>query len=646
MSRQKMLSCWAIAAGWLLAACVPNNVPLGPNEPISEIKPKNVIEIEAAREEVFRLEAEQRQFLPLSQRVVVEPGQEIGVGEKGRAVLHFGNLFTAEMLQGVQVQVGQFRLEGEMAEINLSQSGGTLIVDLTGGPDIERRLTILTPFATIHAANSRFAIIHEANNLLEWVVALAAGEDDLQITASGVTHPLIGGQARWIAPASEPGPVVSANQNVEVWLNGARNNSPQLALGEVLLSPANILADTGAIHQLPPLGEPFEISRNEQGVVRFSLDPQGIFGSPGYNLEDCNGDGTQDVAIRNGILTLDFQEVLGRVQGLDVTVFNRDEPGNGSLQAFDLAGNQVGQQPLAIGAGASQTLSLRSNQRYHAAKLTLANGCFLGFSLTPPGQAGEPGTARPVTETLPADVVVNVLAASPERSPQNGQLQAAAVDGTNLIQIDGSQDDWETLLRQNRLAWTSFSAITYDDGCARRAPNAGNTMDLAGRVQLAYNSQYLYVAFIVSDDGLVSYTGADDRYFLGDSPQLMLDLDLNGDFNDASLSADDIQIDLLPNIAAPKAVLWQLSNLTSRPLIGAIVAVAPTNTGYFLEAALPWQELNTVPQPGNRLGIAASINDNDTPETNVQECIISTSPQRDWRNPTTWGTVLLRPVEQ
>jgi hypothetical protein len=68
-----------------------------------------------------------------------------------------------------------------------------------------------------------------------------------------------------------------------------------------------------------------------------------------------------------------------------------------------------------------------------------------------------------------------------------------------------------------------------------------------------------------------------------------------------------------------------------------------TDTGYFLEAALPWSSLNWAAQPGDRFGVVASVSDNDTPDSNAQECIISTSPQRNWRNPATWGTVLLMP---
>jgi hypothetical protein len=626
---------------------MPKNIPLGPDEARTEMDQRNTIEVEASREEVFVLQAEERRLLPLSQRTVVEPLQELAVSERGRALLHFGgNLLTAEMIQGAHIQVQRFAVAEQTAEIELTQQAGILTVDLTQPLNIERRLIIHTPFATIEATNARFAIVHETNNLFEWVVALAASEGDLQVSANGVTESIIGGQARWIGPASPPGPPVAANQNVEVWLNGARNNSPQLELGEILLSPANILAGTDGITQLPPLGEPFELSRSEQGIIRLELDPQGIFGRPFYTLEDCNVDGVQDIAVQNGILTFDFRDVLGRVNALDVTVFNRDEPGNGSIQVFDPAGNQIGQELLEVAGGASQTLSLRSEQRYYEARLSLANACFFGLSLTPPDQAGAPGQVRPVSATnVQPDVVVNVLAASSaERAPQNGQLQAVAIDGVSLIQVDGAQEDWETMLRQNNLTWVSFSTITHDDGCARRGPNAAPDLaDLTGRVQFAYNSQYLYVAFVVSDDTFVTYTGQDERYFLGDSPQLMLDLDLNGDFDDAELSSDDIQIDLLPAVAASKAAIWYLNTLTSRPLTGATVAVSPINTGYFLEAAISWQELGRLPSPGDRLGIVASISDNDSPGTDAQECIISTSPQRDWRNPTTWGTILLKP---
>ena len=155
---------------------------------------------------------------------------------------------------------------------------------------------------------------------------------------------------------------------------------------------------------------------------------------------------------------------------------------------------------------------------------------------------------------------------------------------------------------------------------------------------------YLFVAFQVTDDGLVPYTGADNRFFLGDGPQLLLDLDLSGDLSDPNLSEDDVQIDFLPQTDTPRAALWQLSTLTSSLLADVQTVVVPTATGYIVESAIPWAALGGMPQPGDQLGVVAAVNDNDTPAANNQECIIATAAQRDWRNPTTWGTLLLMPV--
>jgi hypothetical protein len=130
---------------------------------------------------------------------------------------------------------------------------------------------------------------------------------------------------------------------------------------------------------------------------------------------------------------------------------------------------------------------------------------------------------------------------------------------------------------------------------------------------------------------------------MGDSPQLSLDMDLQGDYSEAVRNQDDWQIDFLPDAAAPQVALWQLGSLSSRLFEEARVAVSLTPGGYLLEAALPWTSLGTSPQPGERLGVAANVNDNDTPGTNGQECIISSAPERQWDDPTTWGTLLLVP---
>ena len=546
------------------------------------------------------------------------------------------------------MKIEQFSAEVEPANIEISQQGGVVIYDLGASSATDRLATIQTPLVTITASGKpRFAVVDDSNSGLEWVIALGAVEGDLQVTSAGVTKSLLGGQARWIAASGEPSPVVSIGKNVETWLAGVRNSAPQVNLSELLLAPANVLADTGALSAVPAPDTPTELEQGGQGVVNLLLDQQGIFGKPVYALEDCNNDGVRDLAVKNGVITLDFRRMLARVQAIDVTILNRDMPGNGLLQGLNPAGLDAGQQQFSLGDGQTETVSLRTPGLLHQARLVIGNACFLGFSLTPPSGTGAPNAARPiVANAAPVDDVVNVLATSAERLPRNGQLEAPALDGDLSIVIDGLQEDWGRLTQAKGSLWTPVSAITFDDGCDRLYPQATAQTDAAGQVYLAYDNQYLYLAFAVNDDGLVVYTGDDQRYFLGDSPQLLLDTDLNDDFDDTGLSVDDIQIDFLPDLGAPGAALWQLNSLASRPFTEALVAVALADTGYFLEAALPWGSLNVIPEPGDRLGIVVSISDNDTPGTNAQECIISTAPDRDWQDPTSWGTVLLRPAGQ
>ncbi len=633
---------------WLISACVPNNAPLGPDTLSLEATEDKPIAIDVSREGVFVLQNGQRVALSAAGQVAeIEPEQGIAVDENGRAILRFGDQMTLELLRGAEIpQIRQLAVAGQGRVISVAQNGGTLIADLTVSPEPQSELTVQTAFATISAANTRFAVVREANSPLEWILGLETGENGkLEVTTGGAPQTVAGGQARWVTSMGEPGASIVIDQNAQAWLEGARNNVAQPELGEILMAPANILADGGQFTSTPRPGRAIEFGQDVQGAVSLTLDPQGIFGAPTYTLEDCNGDGVQDLAIKNGALDFDFRPLLARVVALDITVLNRDRPGYGLWQALDPSGAPAGQQQVSAAAGETETLSLRDNPPYHTAKLTVGDACFMGISLTPPSTAGKAVEARPVVSE-PAqknNVVVNVLAASAERLPQNGQFKALPVSANDLV-IDAAPDDWNRLAQQNNADWLLFSAITHNSACSTRYPDSENQTDLAGQVLFAYNNQNLYVAFVVDDDGLVTYTGGDDRIFLGDAPQLLLDLDLNGDFDDTQLSGDDAQIDILPNVVEPQAVLWNLGTLTSSQLAGGQIAVLPADTGYFLEAAIPWSELGIAPQPGDRLGIVASINDNDTPDTNVQECIISTSPQRDWRNPATWGTILLAPT--
>ncbi|MCB9100044.1 MAG: hypothetical protein H6632_10920 [Anaerolineales bacterium] len=650
MSPGKILRVWLLVWPIWLAACTANNVVLGPDQTLYQNgQDENRIVLEAARDGVFAGQGEQRRAVRVLEQAPLAPDQAAAVDHDGRALVRVGEQLTMELLKGSEVRVEEYLPEAETVEMEIRQNGGIVIFDLAEDANRQQRLTVQTTYALVQATGTRFAVITEAENGLEWIVALEAKAGDLQVTAGDATETLTTGEARWVTPVGAPGPVIASGKNGEAWLGQARNSDPEVMLSELLLAPANILADTGGITYLVPPGTPFEFGRDTQGAVTVTFDPQGIFGSPSYTLEDCNGDGVQDVAVVNGVIDLDFNAVQARVQALDVGVFNRTAAGNGSLQVFDAVDDEIGRVLLDAGPGEIKTLSLRHQRFFYRARLALGDACFLGLSLTPPGETRDVVDqiqVRPITENLQSDAVVNILATSADRSSENGSFQAPFVGPDSSIGpiiIDGETDDWDELAQWG-LGWTTLDTITHDEGCSTRFPNAGNLTDLSARMQLAFDKEFLYAAFIVNDDGLVTYTGADERLFLGDSPQLLLDLDLNSDFDEAKLSADDVQIDFLPNTGGPRAAFWQLSSLASRPLVNAAVAVTPTDSGYFLEAAIPWQSLGFGRSQGDKIGVVVSVSDNDTPGSNAQQCIISTSPNRDWQNPTTWGTVLLMPV--
>lgn len=618
-----------------LTACLPNRTdpPADPEEPRAVV--------EANRAEVFIGPGEE---VAAGETAWLRQGEHVSVGKNGRAVIYLADLLRAELFQGGEIGFQAIRSEEETITINMEQTGGVLLVDFNLDKKQDGRFILQTEYATISSRGARFLIVREG--AVEWVVGLKAAADSLQVTADEVTQLVPGGTARRITAQDAPGKTVSFDTGrLEAWLANVQAGSDKLTLGELLLSPANMVGQPASLDSLPEPGQPFELTGSSVGL---KLDPTGLFGSPTYRLEDCNNDGQADIFMQAGKISFDFRPALARVLSLEVTVFNRDEAGQGAVWTLGPDRQEMDRQPVTVGSGQSETLRLSSAQPYYYAELVLNRGCFLGFRLMPPAETDQLATAAETfaTATPQAEpVIVNILEEEAAQPTERQQIEAVPLGERSLIQIDGRQADWDNLTRQSGLAWTSFDTITYNRDCANRYPNSPTETDLAGRVRFAYNEQYLYVAFLVEDDGYVGYSGQDQRYFLGDSPQLSLDTDLAGDQGQSQANGDDLQIDFHPGFESPQAALWRLGPLEASLFETALVDSAATDTGYFLEAALPWSDLGVSPQPGDRFGLAANINDNDTPQTENQECIISTAPQRTWNNPTTWGVLLLQEAE-
>lgn len=343
------------------------------------------VEAESNRDGVETIRQGAREPLPAQQQTQLSTGDGIDVDADGHAILRFEDLLSVEVLRDGELTLQQLDVAEQSAFVTVAQRGGALINNFSAEDLIDKRFTIQTEFATIEAIGTRFMVVKEANSPLEWVVGLDAGENDLTVTAAGVTKQVPTGLARWIAPAGEPSAGIDADMDsMTAWINSVQAGNAQPEVGEVVWPYADTIINGDNLPDLPPAGETFE-----SNGVRFTLAPRGS-----YSREDCNGDGLDDIAIQNGTLQFDYRTVLARVRAVDVTVLNRDQAGSGTFTTFDPARAAIGSASLSVGAGQCEVLSARADQPYHYSEFAATNACFLGLSLTPPNEDGTPGAPR------------------------------------------------------------------------------------------------------------------------------------------------------------------------------------------------------------------------------------------------------------
>jgi hypothetical protein len=252
-----------------------------------------------------------------------------------------------------------------------------------------------------------------------------------------------------------------------------------------------------------------------------------------------------------------------------------------------------------------------------------------GLILAPPTaiannqDTGGPDAAQPTPAESPSMAATVTLPAPPD----NGTVEARQMVVTPAI--DGNLEEWRDL--------PTFSS----DKLVYSVPEWDGTDDVQAVWRLGWDNDNLLVAVEV-EDNLHVQTQRGNQIFKGDSVSLQLDSDLTGDYG-PGLSNDDYQINLSPGDFAgipPSAFRFQGGR--DAPGHGIIVAAEQTERGYLLEAAIPWQDMGLAPSPGLEIGLALNVNDNDTPGTDVQEVMKSHMAARAFRDPTSWGRLILR----
>ncbi|MCB8949987.1 MAG: hypothetical protein H6653_18430 [Ardenticatenaceae bacterium] len=231
------------------------------------------------------------------------------------------------------------------------------------------------------------------------------------------------------------------------------------------------------------------------------------------------------------------------------------------------------------------------------------------------------------TSTLPATAVATQIL------PGSGAVTANFT--TTPPTIDGNLSDWA-----GNIAASSNNRVYNVAGW-------DGSEDVTAVWQLTWDNGNLYVAVTVTDDTHVQ-TASGNQIFRGDSVDMQFDTARDADFGDG-LSPDDFQITLSPgDFAGSGPTAFRYQGTASGAILdapgGNIVTVAAQQTasGYTLEAAIPWSDLNLVASEGLTIGLALNANDNDTAGTAVQEVMVSHMPNRTLTNPTTWGTLTLK----
>lgn len=233
-------------------------------------------------------------------------------------------------------------------------------------------------------------------------------------------------------------------------------------------------------------------------------------------------------------------------------------------------------------------------------------------------------TAVPTSTSVPPTSVP--ATAAPARP---GPVVVAYFTDHTLI-MDGNWDDFKPVEY-------GASYITYGKA------NWKDANDLSSTFRIQWDNQFLYIAARVMDDVYVQNSKGQYLY-LGDSLEILMDTDLNGDFYVNQLTGDDFQLGISPGLysigGVKEAYLWYPKSVQG-PRSQVVIASSSIPGGYQVEATIPWGVFNLVPAEGDHYGFAFSVSDNDKPGTSEQQSMVSNDANRHLTMPMTWGELVL-----
>lgn len=237
-------------------------------------------------------------------------------------------------------------------------------------------------------------------------------------------------------------------------------------------------------------------------------------------------------------------------------------------------------------------------------------------------------TARP----SPTPTITMTPTPAPTKtSTPNPRVAVNASFLSTAPSIDGPWDDWTTA--QLPIPFVVFGAANWT-----------GVDDLRGSYRVGWDAKYLYLAVKVIDDAYVQNAQGANLY-KGDSVEVMLANDPNGASTAVGLTSTDFQLGISPGrpkVGENMEAYLFLPSSKAGNLPKVLIGAESMSNGYRLEAAIPWSTVGVTPAKGLVLGFAVSVSDNDNPDKNVQQSMISTAPKRVLNDPTTWGFLTLK----
>lgn len=237
-----------------------------------------------------------------------------------------------------------------------------------------------------------------------------------------------------------------------------------------------------------------------------------------------------------------------------------------------------------------------------------------------------------------------------------------AKERSGPITIDGNLNDWDL---------TAPHAVLEKKNVLYGASAWARPEDLSYKTFIEWDENALYIAIDVTDDKIVQQKTGPDMWE-GDHTELWLDIDCAGDWIEAVNSDDDFQFGLSPgdfDQLKPEVYIWTPTLPDEVKYKDIIEIVSSKNPdGYIVETRIPGEVLFSVcalprvgiepqkPQApaifstsedtvlslhkGFKMGIMVDVGDTDDP-ANPMKLLMSTSEDRIWGDPTTFGMVEL-----